>query len=55
MNNNSYVYIPADKLVEIIKHCCPPIGNTRYNGCSGAAGDCLKCWKEWLKDGESKI
>lgn len=52
MNNKTYVYIPANKLVEIFKHCCPPIGYTRENGCFGAKEDCLKCWKDWLKDGE---
>lgn len=52
MNNNSYVIISADKLKAIFMNCCPPIGYTRDNGCFGVAEDCLKCWKEWLKDGE---
>lgn len=50
MNNHYYVYIPADKLAAIIEESCPPIGYTRENGCFGAAEDCLKCWKDWLKD-----
>ena len=52
MNNTSYVCIPADKLAAIIEESCPPIGYTRDNGCFGAAEDCLKCWKDWLKGGE---
>lgn len=53
MNNNSYVIISADKLEAIFLNCCPPpIVYTRENGCFGAAEDCLKCWKDWLKDGE---
>ena len=50
MNNHSYVYIPTDKLAAIIEESCPPIGYTRDNGCFGAAEDCIKCWKDWLKD-----
>lgn len=56
MNNNSYVYIPFDKLVEMIEHCCPP-NNCVYN-CERLAYDdfdccsCINCWKSWLKDGE---
>lgn len=52
MKNNSYVFILVDKLVAIIENSCPPIGYTRVNGCFGAKEDCLKCWKDWLKDGE---
>lgn len=58
MNNNSYVYISSDKLVEVIEHCCPPNKSVDHcerlvhNGCFGVAEDCLKCWKDWLKDGE---
>ena len=51
MNNNSYVYIPADKLVEIIKHCCPPSKSDSHTS-HLARKDCLECWKSWLKDGE---
>ena len=54
MNNNSYVCIPADKLVEIIKGSCPPV--TELEKCFFTfEGDCVTCWKSWLKDGESKI
>ena len=59
MNDHSYVYIPTDKLVEIIEHCCPPntsvdhFERLAYEDCDGRA--CLECWKAWLKDGESKI
>ena len=55
MNNPSYVYIPADKLVEIIEHCCPPETSVdqcirlAYEDCDGRT--CLECWKGWLKDG----
>lgn len=54
MKNNSYVYIPTDKLVAIIKYTCPPIDNDVYCGCHGepAKADCVKCWKSWLMDGE---
>lgn len=55
MKNNSFVLIQEDKLAAIIGESCPPIGYTRENGCFGAAEDCLKCWKDWLKDGENKI
>lgn len=56
MNNPSYVYIPADKLVEIIEHCCPPETSVdqcirlAYEDCDGRT--CLECWKSWLKVGE---
>lgn len=56
MNNHSYVYILTDKLVEIIEHCCPP--NKSVDNCERLAQEdcdgrsCLKCWKDWLKDGE---
>lgn len=56
MNNNSYVCIPACKLVEIIEHCCPPETSVDqcirldYEDCDGRT--CLECWKSWLKDGE---
>lgn len=58
MNNNSYVYISSDKLVEVIVHCCPPNKSVdhcerlAYNGRFVVAEDCLKCWTDWLKDGE---
>ena len=51
MNNNSYVYIPADKLVELIKTACPPNTSTVRSRCL-TDEDCLKCWKDWLEDGE---
>lgn len=56
MNNNSYVCIPADKLIEIIEHCCPP--NTSVDHCERLAYEdcdgrsCINCWKSWFKDGE---
>lgn len=56
MNNPSYVYIPTDKLAEIIEHCCPPgvtvdhCSRLAYEDCDGRY--CLECWKDWLKDGE---
>lgn len=56
MNNNCYVCIPADKLAAIIEHCCPPSTSDSHTShlaqedCFDA--DCLKCWKDWLKDGE---
>ena len=56
MNNNSYVYIPADKLVAIIKQCCPPGVSTLHSDCLAhdcLDVDCLECWKSWLKDGVS--
>lgn len=59
MNNNSYVIISADKLVEIFEHCCPPNKSVdhcerlEYEDCDGRS--CIECWKSWLKDGESKI
>jgi hypothetical protein len=55
-NNPSYVYIPTDKLVEIIEHCCPPCvtvdhcSRLAYEDCDGRS--CLECWKSWLTDGE---
>ena len=48
MNKNSFVCIPADKLVEIIEHCCPP--NMSVDNCDGRS--CINCWAAWLKDGE---
>jgi len=53
MNNTSYVCIPADKLVEIIEHCCPPVDHCErmaYEDCDGRR--CINCWKSYLKDGE---
>lgn len=56
MNNHSYVYIPADKLVAIIKRCCPPSVSTLHSDCLAREDcfdvDCLECWKSWFKDGE---
>ena len=56
MNNKSYVYIPADKLVEIIKHCCPPSTSDSHTSHLAREDcfdvDCIDCWTEWLKDGE---
>lgn len=56
MNNHSYVCIPADKLAQIIEHCCPP-GHMCYictHMVSKGRDDiiCHECWKSWLKDGE---
>lgn len=56
MNNNSYVCIPSDKLVEMIEHCCPPNNcvyhceRLAYDDCDGRSS--IECWKSWLKDGE---
>lgn len=52
MNNHSYVYIPTDKLVAIIKGSCPPVTVPENTCCFGFEGDCVTCWKAWLKDGE---
>ena len=56
MNNNSYVYITANKLVEIIKHCCPPSASDSHTSHLAREDcfdvDCINCWKLWLKDGE---
>lgn len=62
MNNHSYVYIPASKLVELIKRSCPPGMSPANNDvCLDAiihsdtgvpAKNCAKCWRDWLKDGE---
>ena len=51
--NHSYVYIPTDKLVSLIKESCPPIGFNRNDGCFGVGKDCKECWLSWLKDGDS--
>ena len=48
MNNHSYVYIHADKLVELAKRSCPPGLPTRLSSCRSDE-DCLKCWQSWLK------
>ena len=50
--NHSYVCIPAHKLAAIIEASCPPIGDIRDNGCFAPGGNCLDCWKLWLKDGD---
>lgn len=52
MNNHSYVYIPADKLVELIKTSCPPDPICGLFRRCHTRKDCLNCWKSWLKDGE---
>ena len=50
--NHSYVYIPTDKLVALIKESCPPIGFNRNDGCFGAGEECKECWLLWLKGGD---
>lgn len=52
MNNNSYAYMPAYKLVALISESCPPIPYNKENGCYGSGEDCVNCWYDWLKDGE---
>ena len=52
MNNNSYVCIPADKLVELIKTTCPPGARTMLRDCL-TDKECANCWYEWLKGGNS--
>ena len=53
MNNHSYVYIPADKLAEIMRESCPPGMRPDHNKCPiGEVNGCHKCWLSWLKDGE---
>ena len=53
MKNNSYVCIPANKLAEIIEHCCPPETTSEKCCCFGLEKDCITCWHSWLKDGVS--
>ena len=54
MNNHSYVYIPVDKLVEIMQESCPPGMYSGHNKCLiGEVKGCRKCWLSWLKDGDS--
>ena len=43
MNNNDYVYILNDKVVEIIELLAYAYYDQRA---------CFELWKEWLKDGE---
>ena len=56
MNNNSCVYLPAGKLVDIIEHCCPPnmtvdhCERLAYEACDGRS--CSPCWTSWLQDGD---
>lgn len=52
--NHSYVYIPADKLTELITGCCPPVHNPLCPGNyeHDIDEDCAACWKSWLMDGE---
>ena len=56
LKNNSYVCIPADKLVGIIERCCPPTTSVWDCPCldrkDSADEDCINCWYAWLKDGE---
>lgn len=54
MNNNSYVYIPANKLIDLMNYYCPPCHDLLCKGrwAHGISEDCVKCWKSWLKDGE---
>lgn len=56
LKNNSYVYIPVDKLAAIIDKGCPPFSWLEYcrqldkEGWEEAV--CINCWRSWLKDGE---
>lgn len=52
MSNNSYVCIPADKLVELIKGTCPPGSPTMLRDCL-TEKECANCWYEWFKEGNS--
>lgn len=53
MNNNSYVYIPYDKLMALIETGCPPISRaSQLNSCIGYDGNCKECWKSWLAESE---
>lgn len=62
MNNTSYVCIPADKLVELIKRLCPPgmspannnicLDDIIHSDMGVPAKNCVKCWHKWFKDGE---
>lgn len=56
LKNNSYAYIPVDKLTDLIVDCCPPISDPHCAGkCDfGTGEDCVKCWKSWLMDGEQE-
>lgn len=54
LKNNSYVYIPVDKLEEIMRESCPPDMYPDHNKCLiGEVKGCRKCWLSWLKDGDS--
>lgn len=55
MSNNSYVYIPVDKLSELIKTTCPPCARTICRDCLADEEriKCVNCWREWLMDGDS--
>lgn len=52
MANHSYVYIPTDKLVELIKTTCPPGARTMLRDCL-TDKECANCWREWFKEGET--
>ena len=51
-NNHSYVFIPADKLVELVKTACPPRARNMLRDCLTDT-ECANCWYEWLKEGNS--
>lgn len=54
LKNKSYVYIPADKLAEVIMTKCPPNMYPTDDTCMERdANGCLNCWRSWLKDGDS--
>lgn len=54
MKNNSYVYIPVDKLAEVIMTKCPPNMYPTDDTCKERdANGCIKCWHSWLKGGDS--
>lgn len=56
MKNNSYVYIPVDKLTDLIVASCPLVHNVACPGKRERGIDdyCVDCWKRWLMDGEQE-
>lgn len=55
MKNNSYVCVPADKIIELIADTCPPSQDPLCFGKNDdyAVGqNCVACWYAWLKGGE---
>lgn len=54
LKNNSFVYIPVDKLAELIQTKCPPNMYPTDDTCKERdANGCIKCWHSWLKGGDS--